>query len=121
MPAIDSEYLFRKFDFAVFPIPLTDLALTDLRGRCLRHDVDMLDGAIEAAINNIPLAAEIFNRVGLLRKKDLALLPPRNFIVDRDRCLERLLREMRRGERLWTDRFEEVEPQKFNSQTLPKL
>jgi hypothetical protein len=49
------------------------------------------------------------------------LLPPQNFHVGRDDRLARLFLDVREGRRPWKDRFAELTPKRFSSDTLASL
>ena len=112
VPASDDECLLRRLDFAVFPVPLRELAARDARGQQLRHSFDAITAAFRKVLGpggpiktNLDVIRERINR---LADSEALLLPPRNFFVDDKLRVESLFRDLISGSRLWTDKLAEL-------------
>ena len=108
VPAPDDTRLLRRFDFAVFPVALQELASRDARGQQLRHSYDALRAAFVRAVDTAgPIKRQldvIRERVNRLADSEALLLPPRNFFVSGSHKVEALFQGFLRGDRPWTDR-----------------
>lgn len=121
VPAPDEEDLLSAFDFAVMPVPLTELGSRNERGMLLRHDPTALGVAISRVSTQLTVSAEMFNRVKRIGKRDPITLPPKNFHLGDSRKMATLFREMRKGLRPWTDRFPELVAEQFDRDSLEPL
>jgi hypothetical protein len=124
VPAPDEDRLLRRFDFAVFPVPLAELAARDAKGHQLRHSYDAVRAALARAVaasgpvrTNQNVVRERANR----RDGEALLLPPNNFQVEREVPVSRLFLEILRGDRPWTDRLAELRLGRFTKENLPHV
>lgn len=125
VPSVDDEFLLRRFDFAVFPIPLHELALRDATGRQFRHSEKALTETLRRAMDpagpvrqNLHIIKE---RIARLSDAEPFLLPPRNFHLERDKRIASLFEAFRRGERQWADRIPELCPQSLKKDNFSRL
>jgi hypothetical protein len=122
VPGAGEERLLAEFDFAVFPIALSELGLRDARGRMNRHEVEAITASVRRAmLQQREAISEISNRIKLARTKDAILLPPINFHISRAERFSQILLAVRQGHRNWNDRFAELATRRFDRETLSAL
>lgn len=124
VPGRDDERLLDAFDFAVMSEPLTSLVSRDETQRQRRHSQDAIEAALIAAM--APAApvrqaiGEVVRRLGRQADSEGLLLPPRNFMTD-DHDLRPKFRALRRRERPWTDRLEELGPTALTHDDIARI
>ncbi|MFD0850534.1 hypothetical protein [Sphingosinicella xenopeptidilytica] len=122
VPAPDQERLLRRFDFALMSAPLPTLVARDGRYQQLRHDRDAAVAALVEAVRASGEARTNLNhvarRLGYRSDNEALLLPPRNFMTQ-DGDLVPAFLDLRQGNRLWTDRLEELGPTALTHDDVP--
>lgn len=122
VPSVDDEQLLAAFDFSAMLAPLTILSTLDERGRSWRHDPDAAIAALAGSIEPSADAAMNLSRVKerLARRSDseALFLPPKNFRTPNG-DFTAVFRALRRGERRWSDRFEDFGPTALKHDQVP--
>ncbi|MBO9579657.1 MAG: hypothetical protein J7498_02050 [Sphingobium sp.] len=123
VPAPDQENLLQRVDFAVMSAPLPTLIALDEHYKQLRHDRDAVADALRTAVAASGEARMNLNRVveRLSRRSDneALLLPPRNFMTPEGNLVPAFT-AIRRGDRTWADRLEDVGPIPLTHEDVPK-
>lgn len=122
VPAPDQEDLLRRFDFALMSAPLSALVARDAQFRQLRHDREAVAEALIAAVAASGEArmnlSQVVRRLGYRSDNEALLLPPRNFMTQEGNLVPAFM-AIRRGDRSWTDRMEDLGPTPLSHDDVP--